>query len=422
MIASVPKNVGMALIVALLVLAGWVLQDKAKPFRMGLDISGGVRFLLEAQPTPETPQITPEVMETLHGVLDKRINPTGSEENLVQKVGDTRILIEIPGTSDLESARQVIGITGKLEFKALDPATGQYINTGLTGAELSGSGLSKSTQTNGWEVNLEFNDKGTKLFTEITKKLSPYRGQLGIFFDDKLQSSPQVNDTIATGQASITGNFSKQTAQNMVDILKAGALPVNIKIIQESTVGPLLGKASLDKSIQGGLIGLALVVAFMLLYYRVPGIYANLALILYTLLLLTAIKLSPASLSLSGIAGIILSIGMAVDANILIFERTKEEIISGKDPKKAIELGFERALPSIFDSNLTTILSCGILYYFGTGLVKGFAFNLVLGVALSFFTALFVSRTLMQTFPLEGNTSFMFGIPKKDLPEPSPSA
>ena len=239
---------------------------------------------------------------------------------------------------------------------------------------------------------------------------------MGIFFDDKLASSPQVNEVIASGQASITGSFDKKAAQNMVDILKAGALPVNIKIIQESTVGPLLGKTSLDKSIQGGLIGLALVVAFMLLYYRVPGIYANLALIIYTMLLLTAIKLSPASLSLSGIAGIILSIGMAVDANILIFERTKEEIISGKDTKKAIELGFERAFPSIFDSNLTTILSCSILYYFGTGLVKGFAFNLALGVALSFFTALFVSKTLMQTFPLQGNTGFLFGIPKKDLP------
>lgn len=404
--SGLQKRLPLIGVVILIVLSCWVIQ--AKPFRFGLDLSGGIRFLLEARPTVAAPKITTEKMDVLRSVLDRRVNKTGTEENVVQKVGENRILIEIPGTYDLDEARSVIGKTGNLEFRAFDPVTKQFVSTGLTGGDLSSAGA--STGDKGWQIDLSFNDAGTQKFMDITRKLAPIEGKLGIFFDGQLQSAPVVHDIIAGGSANITGSFTRKEAEGMADILKAGNLPVDIEIIEESSIGPLLGKSSLDKSLHGGLIGLGAVILFMLLYYRLPGLFADVALVIYTLLLLAALKLSPSSLSLSGIAGIILSIGMAVDANILIFERTKEELISGKPIEKSIQLGFDRAFSSIFDSNMTTILSCGVLYYFGTGLVKGFAFNLALGVALSFFTAIFVTRTLMSLFPISGNIPLIFGI------------
>ena len=410
--AGIQKRLPIIGLVLLIVATCWVIQNK--PFRFGLDLSGGIRFLLEAKPTVAAPKITADKMETLRSVLDRRVNKTGTEENTVQKVGDNRILIEIPGTYDLDEARSVIGKTGNLEFKAFDPESKQFVSTGLTGADLSSAGASAGQ--NGWQIDLTFNDAGTQKFLDITRKLAPFHGKLGIFFDGQLQSAPNVKDVISGGQAVISGNFTRKDAELVADILKAGNLPMDIQIIEESSIGPLLGKSSLDKSLNGGLIGLGAVILFMLLYYRLPGLFADVALIIYTLLLLAALKLSPSSLSLSGIAGIILSIGMAVDANVLIFERTKEELISGRSIEKAIQLGFDRAFASIFDSNMTTIMSCGVLYYFGTGLVKGFAFNLALGVALSFFTAVFVTRTLMSLFPIHGNISLLFGINPNKIP------
>ena len=396
------------------------------PFKLGLDLSGGVRFLLQAKPTKDVPEITPQVMKTLLTVIEKRVNPVGTEENVVQLAGDTRILVEIPGEQDPEQAKSVIGQTGNLEFRAYDPEKQQWIPTGLSGKDLEGASMLAGGGKN-WEIDLSFSNEGGDKFFEITRKLAPPPGQagrnkIGIFFDDELKSDPVVNEPIPGGKAKITGHFSKQEAENIVNILRAGALPVDIEIIDESTVGPLLGKASLEKSLYAGMVGLGLVVFFMLAYYRLPGLFANIALVIYAVFLLAITKMTPSALSLSGIAGMVLSIGMAVDANILIFERTREELRAGRTIEKAIELGFERAFPSIFDSNMTTIITCIILYILGTGLVKGFALNLALGVSVSFFTALVVTRCLMAGFfPLKGQLKhpFLFGLSSKDLPTQS---
>ena len=407
----------LAIILALVIAAGWVIQNK--PTKLGLDLSGGVRFLLEAVPTPTVPKITSDIMDTLHGVIDKRVNPTGTEENLVQKVGENRILVEIPGATDPEKAKSVIGKTGNLEFKAFDPNTKQFVPTGLSGKDLSSAKAVVDMGTR-WKILLNFNSQGGDKFFDVTRKLAPTHGELGIFFDNELQSAPRVNDAIAGGSAEITGDFTKEKAQAMVDILNAGALPVDIQIIEESSVGPLLGKASLEKSIHAGLVGITIVMIFMLFYYRLPGLFADIALIVYATLLFATLKLTPSALSLAGIAGVILSVGMAVDANILIFERTKEELKMGRSVDKAIDLGFDRAFTSIFDSNMTTLITCIILYIMGTGLVKGFAFSLALGVIVSFFTAIVVTRTLMTSFIPKGGKlqkPFLYGLRKSDLPQ-----
>lgn len=406
------------LIIILVLVLGCLYVINAKPTKLGLDLSGGVRFLLQAKTSDTVPIITSDIMDTLHGVIDRRVNPTGTEENLVQKAGESRILVEIPGAKDPEQAKQVIGKTGNLEFKAFDPKTGEYVPTGITGKDVASANIAADTLNN-WRIELSFSSEGGDKFFEVTRKLAPFHGKMGIFFDNELKSAPTVNEPIAGGSASITGKFTKQEAQGTVDILKAGALPVDIEIIEESSVGPLLGKASLDKSLHAGLIGVGIVMLFMLAWYRLPGLFANLALLVYAVLLIGITKLTPSALSLAGIAGLILSIGMAVDANILIFERTKEELKLGRSVEKAIDLGFDRAFNSIFDSNMTTIITCVILYCFGTGLVKGFAFNLALGVAVSFFTALVVTRTFMQFVPDRGKLErpFLYGLKASDLPE-----
>ncbi len=410
-------RIWLIVVLVLVVAAGWVIGNR--PTKLGLDLSGGVRFLLQAETNPAVPKITPEVMDTLHAVIDRRVNPTGTEENLVQKVGSNRILVEIPGARDPEEAKQRIGKTGNLEFRALDPQTQEYVFTGLSGKDLA-SAKAVPDMNNRWKILLNFNAQGADKFFEITRKLAPSRGVLGIFFDGALQSAPHVNDAIAGGHAEITGDFTREKAQATVDILNAGALPVNIAIIEESSIGPLLGKASLEKSIQAGLVGIVIVMLFMIIYYRLPGLFADIALIIYAVLLFGVLKLTPTALSLAGIAGLILSVGMAVDANILIFERTKEELKLGRSVDKAIELGFERAFSSIFDSNMTTLITCVILYVMGTGLVKGFAFSLALGVIVSFFTAIVVTRTLMKNFmPEHGKLEHpgLFGLRHRDIPQ-----
>ncbi len=411
------------LIIIALIVAGalWIINER--PTKLGLDLSGGVRFLLQAVPTETVPQITPQVMDTLQGVIDRRVNPTGTEENLVQKAGENRILVEIPGARDPEQAKSVLGKTGNLEFRVFDPQSKDFISTGLSGKDVAGASLAPDDFAPGkHKILLNFNAQGSEKFFDITRRLAPLHGQLGIFFDNELQSAPSVNEAITGGKASITrqGGFPKEEAQPVVDILNAGALPVDIEIIEESSVGPLLGKASLEKSVTAGLVGIAIVMLFMLVWYRLPGLFANVALLIYAILLFAVLKLTPTALSLAGIAGVILSVGMAVDANILIFERTKEELKLGRSVEKAIDLGFDRAFSSIFDSNMTTLITCIILYVMGTGLVKGFAFSLALGVIVSFFTAIVVTRTLMVSFVSyrgQLKNPFLFGLRRSDLPQ-----
>lgn len=369
-----------------------------RPAKLGLDLVGGSRLVLEAQKTDTIAKITPEMMDSLKFAIENRVNALGVAETVVQQTGDTRLLIEIPNISDTEQAKEFIGETANLEFK--EPVTVNGVQ-GWQPTNLSGKDLSKSLvatdQTGKWVVSLEFNSEGTKKFGKLTQKLV---GQpMAIFFNGEMQSAPVIQEPILGGRAQISGGsdgFAYEDAKKMVDLLNAGALPVPAKIIEENTVGPTLGADSIEKSKLAGLIGISAVMLFMIMYYRVPGFIANIALIIYSLIVFAIFKLVPVTLTLAGIAGFILSIGMAVDANILIFERTKEELRNGRTLFTAINTGFDRAFTSIFDSNMTTIITCTILYFLGTSIVKGFALTLVIGVLVSMFTAITVTKNFMH--------------------------
>ena len=370
-----------------------------KPTKLGLDLVGGSRLLLEAQTTDSIAKITPDVMNRLQFSIEKRINKLGVAETVVQQVGEKRLLIEIPNVTDLKEAKAFLGETAELEFKEEGTApdgSQVWVSTGLTGKDLTKSTL--STDASGqWVVSLEFNAEGSKKFADLTKRL--VGKQMAIFFDGELQSAPRVNEAIYGGKAQISGGesgFAYDEAERMVNLLNAGALPVPAQIVEENTVGPTLGADSIAKSQKAGIIGLSIVMLFMILYYRVPGVIADIALVIYSLILFALFKAIPVTLTLAGIAGFILSIGMAVDANILIFERTKEELRAGRNLFTAINSGFDRAFTSIFDSNMTTIITCTILYLLGTNVVKGFALTLAIGVMVSMFSAITVTKNFMH--------------------------
>jgi len=385
-------------IFVVIVAAVWVVISK--PTKLGLDLVGGSRIVLEAQTTDTIAKITPDMMDSLLFAIEKRVNSLGVAEVVVQKAGEKRLLIEIPDVSDPEQAKQYLGETAELEFKEakqLENGTIEWVSTGLTGKDLRKANV-VTDQSGQWVVALEFNNKGAQKFADLTKRLI---GQpMAIFFNGELQSAPNIKDVITGGSAVISGGddggFKYEEAKSMVDLLNAGALPVPAKIIEENTVGPTLGADSIEKSKIAGIVGLAFVAIFMLILYRVPGMIANVALAIYALIVFAIFKIIPVTLTLAGIAGFILSIGMAVDANILIFERTKEELRSGKRLLTAVKTGFDRAFTSIFDSNMTTLITCFILYMLGTSIVKGFALTLAIGVLVSMFTAITVSRSLME--------------------------
>ena len=354
--------------IILLVIAGIIVIIK-KPTKLGLDLVGGSRIVLEAQTTDTIAKITPDMMSSLQFAIENRVNALGVAETVVQQTGEKRLLVEIPNISDPAKAKEFLG------EKAL-------ISTNPGGQ---------------WVVALEFNDKGTKKFGELTQQL--VGKPMAIFFNGELQSAPVIQEPILGGHAQISGGdsgFAYEEAKKMVDLLNAGALPVPAKIIEESLVGPTLGADSIAKSKTAGVIGIGLVMIFMLLYYRLPGFIADIALIIYSILVFAVFKIVPVTLTLAGIAGFILSIGMAVDANILIFERTKEELKAGRTMFTAINAGFDRAFTSIFDSNMTTIITCVILYFLGTSIVKGFALTLIIGVLISMFTAITVTKNFMH--------------------------
>ena len=392
-----------------------------KPTKLGLDLVGGSRLVLEAQTTDTVSKITPDMMDCLRFAIENRVNKMGVNETVVQQTGDKRILIEIPNISDLKKAKEFLGETAELDFKKEGtPINGQpnWISTGLSGKDLSKSALSTNSTNGEWVVDLEFNDKGTKKFADLTKEL--VGKPMAIFFNGELQSAPVIREPIIGGRAQISGGdngFVYEDAKKMVDLLNAGALPVPAKIIEENTVGPTLGADSIDKSKNAALIGLGLVMLFMIAYYKVPGLIADIALICYSLILFALFKTIPVTLTLAGIAGFILSIGMAVDANILIFERTKEELKAGRTLFTAINAGFDRAFTSIFDSNMSTIITCTILYMLGTSVVKGFALTLALGVIVSMFSAITITKNFMHLIFGTGELKYpqMFGLKAKEI-------
>lgn len=394
------KNKKILFWVIIVLVIGCIAVIMTKPTKLGLDLVGGSRLVLEAQTTDTVKKITSDNMDSLKFAIENRINAIGVAETVVQKQGDRRLIIEIPDVSDPQKAKEFLGDTAELEFKRpVQTMSGAeaWESTGLTGKDLKKSLVSTNSQNGEYVVSLEFHDAGSKKFAKLTKEL--VGKPMAIFFNGELQSAPVIQEPIIGGRAQISGGeggFEYEQAKNMVDLLNAGALPVPAKIIEENTVGPTLGADSIANSKFAGLIGLAFVMIFMVAYYRVPGLVADVALIIYSLIVFSIFKLIPVTLTLAGIAGFILSIGMAVDANILIFERTKEELKEGRSLFTAINLGFDRAFTSIFDSNMSTIITCFILYMFGSNVVKGFALTLAIGTIVSMFSAITVTKNFMH--------------------------
>ncbi len=392
------------LIVIAIIIAGAAFMSFTKPIKKGLDIQGGSHLVVEAQDVEEKVEdgvvvepaikITKGVMQSAVEIIRNRVDGLGVSEPLIQLKGERQIIVEIAGIKDPQEAVKLIGETAKLDFRKQDPKDPKkWIKTGVRGSMLSDA-RANVRPGGDWIIEFSFNKEGAKKFGDLTTEIV---GQpLGIFLDDEQLSAPNVNTPITGGSGYIEGGFTAEAARTLAIQLKAGQLPVPFKMVENRTVGPTLGQEAVDRSFRAGIIGLIAVLIFMLWYYRVPGVMANVALFLYALFNLAVFKMIPITLTVPGIAGFILSIGMAVDANILIFERTKEELRMGKSIFNAVEIGFKRAFSSIFDSNATTLISCVVLYYFGTGLIRGFAVTLAIGVIISMFTAITVTRTMLR--------------------------
>ncbi len=472
----------LALILGLTIAAVVVIVQV--PSRLGLDLRGGTQLTLIVQPTLEIPEITERDMEAVQRVVSGRVNELGVSETSVQLLGQNQLLVQLPGVSDPDQAKRVLGETARLEFRAqrsgteqqflienqilqqhrleleaiqastpevsgatdteVEPETAEAAETETPNGEriadlqrsiqqsnaaiatlfepsrLTGDRLQVAfsrpmgTGANRWEVVLEFNSEGGRLFAEISRDIAGTGRSIGIFLDDRLISAPTVDVQYAEtgilgGGAVISGTFDAEGAGDLAIQLRGGALPLPVEVAETRTVGPTLGRDSIERSLYAGIAGLALVLIYMAVYYRLPGVLADISLVVYALLTWAAFNLLGVTLTLPGIAGFILSIGMAVDANVLIFERTREELREGKTLYRSVESGFYRAFSSILDSNVTTLIACAALFWLGAGLVKGFALTLAIGVIISMFTAITCSRTLLMFVVL--------GVPQLRKPE-----
>ena len=442
----------LAVIFALVIAA--VLVIVQIPTRLGLDLRGGSQLTLQVQPTEQIREITPEALDAVRRVVEGRVNGLGVTEAIVQELGNDQLLVQLPGISDPQQAERVLGGTAQLEFRAQRQGTEQQflienqilqghlqelaalqqsqaeggppsgetlaelerIQGAIATSEAAVADLFEPPQLTGesltnaqaglpgsgtvWQVEIQFDREGGERFADLTREIAGTGRGLGIFLDNRLISAPTVDvqyaeTGIAGGGAVISGNFDAASAQDLAIQLRGGALPNPVEIVENRTVGPTLDRDSIQSSLYAGIGGLILVLIFMAVYYRLPGILADMALVVYALLTWAAFNLLGVTLTLPGIAGFILSIGMAVDANVLIFERTREELRSGKTLYRSVEAGFYRAFSSILDSNVTTLIACGALFWLGAGLVRGFALTLAIGVAISMFTALTCSRTFL---------------------------
>ena len=460
-----------ALVLALAIAAGMFLVRT--PLELGLDLRGGSQLTVEVKPAGEIERVGSEEMEAVKAVLDRRVNGLGVAESTLQTVGQTQLVLQLPGEQDPSAAARILGDTALLEFRAQKPGTeGSFqglrnlrtqaeailtlreaqINRGetpepleldqlkeaqqifgldgnpgsdeeqlralidkadedlitllepaaLTGKQLVSAGRQPlQNNPNSWEVTLNFDSEGAEAFADLTKSIAGTRLLLAITLDDKLISAASVGPQfksagISGGAASISGSFSAEEARELEVKIRGGSLPLPVEVIEVRTIGPTLGAENIRRSLFAALSGLALVAVFMVVAYRLPGAVAVVALSLYALFNLAMYALIPVTLTLPGIAGFILSIGMAVDANVLIFERIKDELRRGNTLIRSIDTGFSEAFSSIVDGHLTTLISCAALFFLGTGLVKGFAATLGIGVLLSLFTALTCTRTLLR--------------------------
>ena len=369
---------------------------------LGLDLQGGTHLVYQADMKTVPSGDRANALSGVRDVIERRINAFGVSEPLVQTQSGDRLVVEMAGIKDVNQAIKQIGETPLLEFKEMiqdnaststEPAV-SWVNTNLSGKNLKNAIVQFDQNTGEPTVSLKFDGEGKNLFAEITKR--DIGKVVGIFLDGEPISLPTVQEEITQGEAVISGNFNITEAKLLAQRLNAGALPVPIELISQQTVGPVLGKIALQKSLLAGLIGLILVILFMVFFYRLPGLIASLALIIYSLIAGAIFEMWSITLTLSGIAGFILSIGMAVDANVLIFERTKEEIRNGKPLGTSIEEGFARAWNSIRDSNVSSLITCVILFWFGSSLIKGFAVTLAIGILISMFSAIIITRTFLR--------------------------
>jgi len=383
--------------------------------RLGLDLQGGLRGEYQALPTADKP-VTADNMNTIKTIIENRINQFGVAEPVVQTQGTDRLVVEIPGVSDVDAVRQLIGSTGRLDFVPVPSGTttisqGTVLGTSLpacapntttftapcvlfSGDQVASAAAGTDQTTGQRAVNFTLGSQGTALFANYSR--NNVGNQFAIVLDGTVQSAPVIQSAITGGTGQITGSFTSGEVNALVTVLKYGSLPLAIQEVSFSQISATLGLNFLQQSILAGAIGIALVFVFMLVHYRLPGVIACIALVFYTFVSLAIFRFIPVTLTLAGVAAFVLSVGMAVDANILIFERTKEELRSGKTLVSAMEAGFNRAWNSIFDSNMSSIITATILFYFGSATIRGFALVLIIGVLLSMFTAVTLSRLMLR--------------------------
>lgn len=415
----------------------WVLD--LRNFKEGLDIQGGIRVVLQTDMSKIEEQDKNSALESASEVISRRVNLLGvSEPNITtSNVGDQyRIIVEIPGIDDIGSAVSLIGQTAQLNFKQLAPENpweeariqeyymnpSAWVSTNVTGADLKGADVVFAQQGNAADagspqIQLRFTNEGRQKFSDLAK--ANINKPIGLFLDESQSpiSMPIVSPDLADGLTTdpvINGSFDIQTANALSVQIRAGALPVPVEVIEQKTVGATLGSESIQKSFVAGAVGLVLVLLFMIFMYGGLGVLSSLALVLYGLMVLAIFKAVPVVLTLPGIAGFILSVGMATDANILVFERIKEEVRWGRPRNLAIRLGFERAWDSIKDSNISSLLTCAVLFYLGTGPVRGFALTLAIGIFVSLFSSIFVVRTLIEVLDVNVKTGFKKGAKNAD--------
>lgn len=424
-------------------------ENAEHPFKLGLDLAGGSHLVYEADVSELAPQEVPQLMNVLRDVIERRVNAFGVSEPVVQVERSSfvaekqaeRLVIELPGVTDVGEAVAEIGRTPLLEFKlysaeleqqqqalqSLESLTGSssagavigdvrvngelvektesalpFADTGLTGrylktASLEFAGSQTGQLANEPLVSVSFNEEGAQLFAKITRE--HVGEQLGIFLDGELLSAPVINEAIIGGTAIISGDFTLEEARALAENLSFGALPMPINLVSTQTIDATLGAGVVQQSMMAGLLGFVLIASFMILWYRLPGLVASLALISYLLLSLAVFQLIPVTLTAAGLAGLVLSLGIAVDANVLVFERLKEELRAGKGSHDAIKDGFSRAWLAIRDSNITGLISAVILFWFGTSMIKGFALVLAVGIIISMISAITITRTLLLVLP-----------------------
>ncbi len=362
--------------------------DREEGIRRGLDIAGGLYVLMEAVETGDR-EVDDDAIDRAIAVIRNRVDELGVAEPVIAPQGDDRIRIELPDLEDVEQAREIIGRTAMLTFVGPD---GEEI---VTGAHLERARAERQPEISPYPfVSLEFDSEGARLFAEATEK---YFGEpIAIYLDDEKISEPVVRAVITGGQATIEGDFDFEEASELALLLRSGALPVELRELESRLVGPTLGQRTEEIAAYAAAVGLIMVLLFMILYYRLAGVIAGVALVFYMSLVLWALTYLPTTLTLPGIAGLILSIGMAVDANVIIFERIKDELRSGRTIRSAMESGFRRAFRAIFDANVTTLLVTVVLFILASGPVRGFAVTLFIGIVCSMFTAIVLTRILMR--------------------------